>query len=182
MYILDQVRALERELQARLTAAGLEDVQPDIVVVTRLIPEAHGTTCNERLEAISGTNNARILRVPFRDREGRDLRNWISRFDVWPYLERFTIDATKEILAELGGKPQFVIGNYSDGNLVATLMSHCLGVTQCNIAHALEKTKYQDADIYWKQYEEKYHFGVQFTADLISMNHADFIGRFSGLD
>lgn len=113
VYILDQVRALERELQARLEAAGLEDVHPDIVVVTRLIPEAHGTTCNERLEAISGTSHARILRVPFRDREGRILRKWISRFDVWPYLERFTIDSTKEILAELGGKPQFVIGNYS---------------------------------------------------------------------
>ncbi len=175
VYILDQVRALERELQARLTASGLEDVHPDIVVVTRLIPDAHGTTCNERIEPIGGTDHARILRVPFRDHEGRVLRRWISRFDVWPYLERFTIDSTKEILAELGGQPQFVIGNYSDGNLVATLMCHRLGVTQCNIAHALEKTKYQDADIYWKQYEEKYHFGVQFTADLISMNHADFI-------
>ena len=113
MYILDQVRALERELQARLQAAGLEDVHPDIVVITRLIPEAHGTTWNERLESISGTNHARILRIPFRDREGRILKKWISRFDVWPYLERFTIDSTKEILAELGGKPQFVIGNYS---------------------------------------------------------------------
>ena len=54
-------------------------------------------------------------------------------------------------------------------------MCHRLGVTQCNIAHALEKTKYQDADIYWKKFEEKYHFGIQFTADLISMNQADFI-------
>lgn len=124
VYILDQVRALERELTARLEAAGLEDVHPDIVVVTRLIPEAHGTTCNERLEHITGTAHARILRVPFRDREGRVLRKWISRFDLWPYLERFTIDATKEILAELGGKPQFLIGNYSDGNLVATLVRY----------------------------------------------------------
>lgn len=29
----------------------------------------------------------------------------------------------------------------SDGNLVASLMSHRMNVTQCNIAHALEKTK-----------------------------------------
>jgi sucrose synthase len=36
----------------------------------------------------------------------------VSRFDLWPYLERFTIDATKEILAELGGKPDLIIGNY----------------------------------------------------------------------
>jgi len=153
VYILDQVRALERELQSRMRLAGLEGVHPDIVVVTRLIPEAHGTSCNERLERIGGTEHARILRVPFRDREGRVLNKWVSRFDVWPYLERFTIDATKAILAELGGKPNFCIGNYSDGNLVATLMCHRMNVTQCNIAHALEKTKYQDADIYWKNFE-----------------------------
>lgn len=47
--------------------------------------------------------------------------------------------------------------------------------SQCNIAHALEKTKYPDSDIYWKNFEEKYHFSCQFTADLIAMNHADFI-------
>ena len=46
---------------------------------------------------------------------------------------------------------------------------------QCTIAHALEKTKYPDSDIYWKSFEEKYHFSCQFTADLIAMNHADFI-------
>lgn len=46
---------------------------------------------------------------------------------------------------------------------------------QCTIAHALEKTKYPDSDIYWKKFEEKYHFSCQFTADLIAMNHADFI-------
>ncbi|GJR13333.1 sucrose synthase 2 [Tanacetum coccineum] len=45
----------------------------------------------------------------------------------------------------------------------------------CNIAHALEKTKYPDSDLYWKKYEEKYHFSCQFTADLLAMNNADFI-------
>lgn len=46
---------------------------------------------------------------------------------------------------------------------------------QGNIAHALEKTKYPESDIFWRQFEEKYHFSCQFTADLIAMNHADFI-------
>ena len=32
---------------------------------------------------------------------------------------------------------------------MATLLSHYLNVTQCTIAHALEKTKYEDADVYW---------------------------------
>ncbi len=39
VYILDQVRALEREMLARIAAQGLEIV-PQILVVTRLIPEA----------------------------------------------------------------------------------------------------------------------------------------------
>ena len=53
-----------------------------------------------------------------------------------------------EVRAELGGKPDFIIGNHSDGGLVATLISHALGVTQCTIAHTLEKTTHPDADIY----------------------------------
>ena len=52
-------------------------------------------------------------------------------------------------MQSLGGKPDFIIGNYSDGNMVASLLSHYMNVTQCNIAHALEKTKYNDADIHW---------------------------------
>ena len=59
------------------------------------------------------------------------------------------MDAGGEIRAELGGRPDLIIGNYSDGNLVASLLSFHLNVTQCTIAHALEKTKYPDADINW---------------------------------
>ena len=43
VYILDQVRALEREMLARIAAQGLEIV-PQILVVTRLIPEAEVRT------------------------------------------------------------------------------------------------------------------------------------------
>uniref|UniRef100_A0A7N0R9Y4 Sucrose synthase n=1 Tax=Kalanchoe fedtschenkoi TaxID=63787 RepID=A0A7N0R9Y4_KALFE len=174
VYILDQVRALENEMLLRMKKQGL-DVTPRILIVTRLIPDAKGTTCNQRLEKVSGTEHTHILRVPFRTEEHGVLKKWISRFDVWPYLERFAQDAGREIIAELQGLPDFIIGNYSDGNLVASLLAYKMGVTQCTIAHALEKTKYPDSDIYWKQFEEKYHFSCQFTADLIAMNHADFI-------
>ena len=175
VYILDQVRALEKEMRQRLHEQGL-DIEPQILVVTRLIPEAPpGTTCDQRLEPIVGTRSARILRVPFREADGEVVRHWISRFEVWPYLERFARDVEKELLAEMGGRPDLVIGNYSDGNLVATLLAHKLGVTQCNIAHALEKTKYLLSDLYWKDNEPHYHFSCQFTADLIAMNAADFI-------
>ncbi|KPK52153.1 MAG: sucrose synthase [Myxococcales bacterium SG8_38_1] len=176
VYILDQVRALEREMRESIHNQGL-DIKPQIVVVTRLIPEADGTTCDQRIEPILGTENARILRVPFRTYEGGEvIPQWVSRFEVWPYLERYAIDAERELLAELGGaRPDFVIGNYSDGNLVASVLAHRLGVTQCNIAHALEKTKYLLSDLHWQNHESDHHFAAQFTADLMSMNTADFI-------
>ncbi len=174
VYILDQVRALEQEMYDRLYEQGLE-IEPQIMVITRLIPEADGTTCDQRLEHIAGTRYAHILRVPFRSASGEIKRKWISRFEIWPYLERFSMDAEHELLAELGGRPDLIIGNYSDGNLVASLMSRRLGVTQCNIAHALEKTKYLYSDLYWQDNEPQYHFSCQFTADLIAMNTADFI-------
>ncbi len=174
VYILNQVRALEHEMRQRLAEQGL-NIEPDIVVLTRLIPDAGGTNCNQRLEHIMGTKNARILRVPFRTASGEVVSQWISRFDIWPFLERFTDDAEKELLAELSGRPDLIIGNYSDGNLVATLLAERLHVTQCNIAHALEKTKYLYSDLYWKDNEAEHHFSAQFTADLIAMNSADFI-------
>ena len=174
VYILDQARALEKEMHKRLAEQGL-DIEPQILVVTRLIPESQGTTCNEPVERIVGTSNARILRVPFRDEAGEVVPQWISRFEIWPYLERFTLEVEKDVLAELGGRPALIIGNYSDGCLVASLLSRRLHVTQCNIAHALEKTKYLLSDLYWKQLEDQYHFSCQFSADLIAMNTADFI-------
>lgn len=174
VYILDQVRALEREMRRRIEEQGL-DIDPQILIITRLIPEARGTSCDQRIEPVLGTKHARILRVPFRSATGEVLPQWISRFQVWPYLERFADDAEHELLAELAARPDLIIGNYSDGNLVATLLAQRLRVTQCNIAHALEKTKYLYSDLYWRENEANYHFSAQFTADLIAMNAADFI-------
>ncbi|OGR18646.1 MAG: sucrose synthase [Desulfobacterales bacterium GWB2_56_26] len=174
VYILDQVRALEREMQARIYHHGL-DIRPQILIVTRLIPEAGGTPCNIPKEKVEGTDNVHIVRIPFRRRDGSILPQWISRFQVWPYLERFAAEAKDEVVKMLGRRPDLVIGNYSDGNLVSYIMAKSLGVTQCTIAHALEKTKYLYSALYWKQMEEQYHFSCQFTADMIAMNAADFI-------
>lgn len=33
------------------------------------------------------------------------LRKWVSRFDLWPYVERFALDVERELRAELGGRP-----------------------------------------------------------------------------
>lgn len=174
VYILDQVKALENELKKRLSEKGL-DITPKILVVTRLIPDAEGTSCDQEEELIMGTDNCHIVRVPFRDENGGTVRHWISRFRIWPYLERFSHDAENAIISRLEGRPDLIIGNYSDGNLVASLLSSRLGVTQCTIAHALEKTKYLYSDLYWQDNDDKYHFACQYTADLISMNYSDFI-------
>ncbi|KAK7271555.1 hypothetical protein RJT34_27546 [Clitoria ternatea] len=39
-------------------------------------------------------------------------------------------DVASEIAAELQGYPDFIIGNYSDGNLLASLLTYKMGVTQ----------------------------------------------------
>ncbi|XP_058723163.1 sucrose synthase-like [Vicia villosa] len=173
VYILDQVRALEEEMLKRIKQQGL-DITPRILIITRLLPDAVGTTCGQRLEKVYNTEHCHILRVPFRTEKGI-VRKWISRFEVWPYLETFSEDVANELAKELQGKPDLIVGNYSDGNIVASLLAHKLGVTQCTIAHALEKTKYPDSDLYWKKFDDKYHFSSQFTADLFAMNHTDFI-------
>ncbi|PON75289.1 Sucrose synthase [Parasponia andersonii] len=173
VYILDQVRALEEELLLRIKQQGLS-VKPQILVVTRLIPDAKGTRCNQELEEIIGTKFSHILRVPFRTEKGV-LNQWVSRFDIYPYLERYALDATAKIIDHMEGKPDLVIGNYTDGNLVSSIVANKLGIPQGTIAHALEKTKYEDSDLKWKELDPKYHFSCQFLADTISMNAADFI-------
>lgn len=174
VYILDQVKALEEALMNSIKSSGVNAV-PKIIILTRLIPNAEGTTCNKRLEKVFDTKNTYILRVPFREGNKIVTDNWISRFEIWPYLEDFTEDAYRELLSEFGVKPDLVIGNYSDGNMVATLLSKKFRVTQCNIAHALEKCKYLFSGLYWDKMDDDYHFSIQFTADLIAMNSANFI-------
>ncbi len=115
------------------------------------------------------------MRVPFHHPNGEVVRQWISRFEVWPYLERFAGEVERVVPIHLGGRPDLIIGNYSDGILVASLLAARLGVTQCNIAHALEQTKYLHSALYWEANDAAYHFACQYTADLIGMNHADFI-------
>ncbi|AFY35800.1 sucrose synthase [Calothrix sp. PCC 7507] len=177
VYVLDQAKNLEKQLQEDVILAGLErlNVQPKVIILTRLIPNSDGTLCHQRLEKVHGTENAWILRVPLRDFNPNMTQNWISRFEFWPYLETYAIDAEKELRAELQGRPDLIVGNYSDGNLVAFLLARHMKVTQCNIAHALEKSKYLFSNLYWQDLDDKYHFSLQFTADLIAMNAANFV-------
>lgn len=174
VYILDQVKALEEALIDSLKKSGINAL-PKIVVLTRLIPNHMGTDCDKRLEKIHNSKNSWILRVPFREHNKNVTDNWISRFEIWPYLEEFAEDSYIELLAEFGSRPDFIIGNYSDGNLVSYLLAKRFKVTQCCIAHALEKSKYLFSALYWKDLEQYYHFSLQFSADLIAINSANFL-------
>ncbi|KAG6602008.1 Sucrose synthase 7, partial [Cucurbita argyrosperma subsp. sororia] len=158
VYILDQVKAMEEELLLRIKQQGL-NFKPQIIIITRLIPDAKGTKCNQEIEPVLGTNYSKIVRVPFRTEKGV-LRRWVSRFDIYPFLERFAQDATAKILDLMGAKPDLIIGNYTDGNLVASLMASKLGITQATIAHALEKTKYEDSDLKWKELDSNITFHI----------------------
>jgi sucrose synthase len=177
VYVLNQARSIEVQLQEDFRLAGLDGVgvRPEVIVLTRLIPNCEGSSCNLAKEKIKGTENAWILRVPFREFNPEMTRNWISRFEIWPYLETFAIDAETALLDEFTGPPDLMVGNYSDGNLVAFLLARRLGATHCHIAHTLEKPRYLFSNLYWQDLEPQYHFSLQFTADLIAMNSADFI-------
>ncbi|MBE9047484.1 sucrose synthase [Pleurocapsales cyanobacterium LEGE 10410] len=193
VYVLDQARNLETQLQEDISLAGLDSlkIEPKVIILTRLIPNSDDTRCNERLSKVHGTDNAWILRVPLREFNPnltnghaqapsfhggvRVTQNWISRFEIYPYLETYAIDAEKELRAEFQGIPDLIIGNYSDGNLVSFLLARRLKVTQFTIAHALEKSKYLFSNLYWQDLESTYHFSLQFTADLIAMNAANCI-------
>ena len=222
VYVLDAVRALEKELNQRLEAAlgpppggdpsagaGAVPGQPPrhprakVLILTRLIPEALDTSCDARLERVAGTEAAAILRVPFRavataspesggsGGSAKALRKFVSRFQVWPFLEDFALDSFGEILRELGGSsPDLILGNYSDGNLVATLLSRRFsdgggasgggdggpsqpsrrrrrrhGPTQCSIAHALEPNKYRDSQARWNSRDYAgFNFETMFTS------------------
>ena len=173
-YVLDQARAMEQAMRKHLRESGL-DIDPSVIILTRLIPDAEGTTCDLEREKVHGTENSWIIRTPFHDEHGEVIPHWISRFHIWPYLETFAIHARQQVVNEMLGKPDLIIGHYSDGNLVAHLLAEELDVTHCACVHALEKTKYLLSDLHWDEMERDYRFSLQFSADLIAYNSADFI-------
>jgi sucrose synthase len=177
VYVLEQARSLENKLQAEIQLAGLDllNIKPQVIILTRLIPNCQGTQCGLRVEKLLGAENGWILRVPFGEFNPEVTQNWISKYEIWPYLETFANDAEKELLAQFKGTPNLIIGNYSDGNLVAFLLARRLKAAHCHIAHSLEKPKNLFSNLYWQDLEKQYHFSAQYTADIISMNAADFI-------
>ena len=173
VYILDQVRALEHEMRESIHEQGLDYRAAD----RRRDPVDPGGGRNHlrsALEPILGTENARILRVPFRDDERR------GRAALDLALRGLALSRTLRARRRAELSPSSAAGPTSSSATTPTATwspasGPRLGVTQCNIAHALEKTKYLLSDLYWHEHEDEHHFSCQFTADLIAMNAADFI-------
>lgn len=171
VYILDQVKAIESCLTQMLENTG---VVPQIIIGTRLIPDAENTSCNIETENVQNTEHCKIMRVPFKSNE-KLVNNWVSRFKIWPYLESFCDDFITTLKTQ-DFEPDYIAGNYSDGNFAAFLLNrHFKNSVNSSVAHALEKSKYEFAEVKWRELEEEYSFSKQFIADLIAMNNSDFV-------
>ena len=120
------------------------------------------------------SENSWILRVPFREHNPKVTNNWISRFEIWPYLEEFAEDSDVAVQAEFQGRPDLIIGNYYNGNLVAYLLAKKFNVTQCCIAHALEKSKYLFSGSSGNNWRVTTTFLCSSLQILIAMNSSDF--------
>ena len=178
VYTLDQVRALAQCMRQRLQAQGVE-LEPQVIVLGRLIPDAQKNTCSQPEERLIGSRGARILRLPFYNSDGVQLRQWLPEQEMWPYLERFAMDACREIRACLQQAPDLVVGNNASAGLVASLMCQELGVTQCQVGLELP----DPANLFPPQDDTPPRRGPQrqeaaaceLTAQLVAMNTADLI-------
>ncbi|MEM6754968.1 MAG: hypothetical protein AAF630_18595 [Cyanobacteria bacterium P01_C01_bin.38] len=121
VYVLDRVKELEKQIEENAKLGGLNvlgAIEPKIIVLTHLIPNSEDTSCDKRLEKIYGSKNCWILRVPFHESQPEINQNWISHFEIYPYLESFATDSEIELLADFADKPDLIVSNYTDKNLV----------------------------------------------------------------
>ncbi len=178
VYTLDQVRALERGLRQRLRSQGVE-LEPRVILLGRLIPDAQKNTCNQPEERIIGSRCARILRLPFCNEDGVQIRQWLPEREMWPYLEGFAMDACRELCAVLGQVPDLVVGNDTASGLVASLMCRRLEVTQCHFG--LEPPDPQalfprpGTDGLNRGAPQQDALACEHTAQLVAINSADLI-------
>lgn len=189
IYVLQQAEALGEELKERLTEAGIEE-DPQVIILSRLIPEnvfrGRKTSCNIPLEPVNPAKYdfVNILRVPFYDTVTEQVMpSDIDRFKVWPYIDRYADDSFKEIndyLARKGlGFPDAIMGNYSDGNLVAALLSQKYfekghSVLQQAMPHTLEAPTFFPEGLpkdpaAWTKKEEEFWLSLMTFSDLIGL-------------
>ncbi|KAJ8500559.1 hypothetical protein OPV22_011111 [Ensete ventricosum] len=88
------------------------------------------------LDQVCALENEMLLRIK---KQGLDIYPKI--LIVTRLIPDFAEDAASEIAAELHGAPDLIIGNYSDGNLVASLLAYKLGITQVQHCSCTGKDK-----------------------------------------
>lgn len=73
-------------------------------------------------------------------------------------------------MREMQTKPDLIIGNYSDGNLVATLLAHKLGVTQVGFVALYMRALFFGAVFRWQNY-------LRFLFHMNTVHHCPCLGE-----
>ncbi|KAG4920395.1 hypothetical protein JHK86_049208 [Glycine max] len=166
VYILDQVRALEAELLLRIKQQGL-NVKPQILVMLK------------EPSAIRSWNQSLIPNIPtfyvFLFTHKGILRQWVSRFDIYPYLERFTKPALYEafgltvIEAMSCGFPTFATNQGGPAEIIVD------GISGFHIdPHNGEESSNKIADFFEKCLQDSTHWNKISAAGLQRINECNF--------
>lgn len=105
---------------------------------------------------------------------------FVRRFENWFYHGKF-IESVSRASTRFArargyrGAPDFILGNYSDGNRVASALAGIHGRPWAMIAHALELSKYPQSDRKWFRVEDGEFLAGQHAVDTLAMNDANFI-------
>jgi len=188
---LDQSREMDRQAKERVDQMGIPEefkVYPRIYFMTRLIEKNENLgqqtvdwmKINQEYEVVQDQkgqdSNVLIIRVPFRDKEGEVIPEFIERRNVWPYLIPFVKEAVEKVEQEIkkDGLPSGLkmnLGNYSDGGLTAMISSMFWQDPYFWIMHASERSKNkivrEDGEAVYPQNKEQ-HEGLQYTADVLT--------------
>ena len=151
-----QVRALEQAMRSSIHEQGL-DVEPRIVVLTRLIPEAEGDPATGPGARSWGNPECPILKDPL---PGRERGRWCPKLDVplrrsWPNRT-----VTPWTPSRTCGQSRGEARHRSSRNLLRqnwwppSWPRAAWGDPSAPFAHGLEKTKLPShSDLYWKDME-----------------------------
>ncbi|KAJ0974325.1 hypothetical protein J5N97_016290 [Dioscorea zingiberensis] len=83
--------------------------------------------------------------------------NGVEPDPVWSWLESFAEERATELKEEWQAIPDLILGNYNEGNLVASLLALKLVVNQHATAHDLQQKKHSNSDMNWNKFENQFH-------------------------
>ncbi len=204
-FVRDEAKAMAKEIAGKMERAGIPG-KAVALIFTRLIPKAEDTTADLPEESVYEDDRqvVKLVRVPFEDQErsgevrGRPqpknilevIQAFIRRFEIWSYItqEEFINTAgarITEVMNRYGQEgPDIIMGNYSDGNLLAGKLSDYYGgnVPVVMTAHALELSKYFKSMLEngrlidnWFETEDGRYLAAQALIDAWVMRKADII-------